>query len=153
MDVDPLNLNDGDICLDYGGGSGTNFQDVNNTSSSDGDIRVEYHPNSGCECKTFTFEEFQHIGSEARRAHPPDPEPWLPFKTRQDFEFAEIVLDTGMSQDQISALIRLFRKCLEIGEESFTFLNYKDMRSTQTLASERLPKVFFNNLLSVLCVP
>ena len=109
---------------------------------------MEYHPNSGCGCKTFTFEEFQHIGSESRRTHPPDPEPWLPSKTRQDFEFAEIVLDTGMSQDQINALICLFWKCLEIGEESFTFLNYKDMRSTQTLASERLPKVF----LTICCL-
>ena len=37
MEVDPLNLNDGDISLDYESGSGTNSQDVNDTSGSDGD--------------------------------------------------------------------------------------------------------------------
>ena len=143
MDVDPLNISNRDVGLDCESGLGANSQDVHNTSGSDGDIRVEYHPNSGHECKTFTFEEFQHMGSEACRTHPADPKPWLPFKTREDFEFAEIALLTGMSKKQISALIRLFRKCLEIGEESFTFLNYDDMRRTQELASERLPKVAF----------
>lgn len=140
MDVDSLNINNRHVGIDCESGLGTDYDD---TSSLDGDIKVEYHPNSGHECKTFTFEEFQHTLTEARNTHPADPEPWLPFKTRQDFEFAEIALGTGMSRDQINALIRLFRKCLEIGKESFTFLNYDDMHNTQTLASERLPKVGF----------
>ena len=143
MDVDPLNINNEDVGLDCESSLGANSQDVDSTSSSNGDIRVEYHPNSGCKCKTFTFEEFQRTGSEASSTHPADPAPWLPFKTREDFEFAEIALCTGMTKDQISALICLFRKCLEIGKESFTFLDYKDMHNTQKLASERLPKVGF----------
>ncbi|KAF9789425.1 hypothetical protein BJ322DRAFT_990294, partial [Thelephora terrestris] len=104
------------------------------------DIRVEYHPNSGRKHKTFTLEEFQRACSDVQHTHPADPEPWLPFNTREDFEFAEIAQQSRLSKGQINALIRLFRKCIDIGKEAFTFSNFNDMQKTLTLASERLPK-------------
>lgn len=61
-----------------------------------GDIRVEYHPNSGHRCKTFTFEEFEEAFSKAHSTCPADPEPWVPFNTREDFKFTTLVQKAGM---------------------------------------------------------
>ena len=141
MVTDPLDIDSGGVNVDCEHRQGANPQDMVGTSNLDGDIKVEYHPNSGHNHKMFTLEEFQHARSEVLHTHPADPEPWLPFKTREDFEFAEIAQETGMSKKQINALIRLFQKCINIGKESFTFSNYDDMHRTLALASERLPKV------------
>ena len=141
MVTDPLDIDNRGVSLDCEHGQGANPQDVVGTSNLDSDIRVEYHPNSGRDHKTLTLEEFQCAHSAVPHTRPADAEPWLPFKTREDFEFAEIAQETGMSKKQIDALIHLFRKCIDIGKESFTFSNYNDMHRTLMLASERLPKV------------
>jgi hypothetical protein len=120
---------------------GANSGDAANINCSDGDIRVEYHPNSGHEDKTFTFEEFGRAASPVATPHPPDPEPWLPFKTREDFEFAALAHEAGMSRKQVTKWINLFQRCLNIGKGSFTFSSFGEMRKTVLLASERLPKV------------
>ena len=109
-----------------------------------GDIRVEYHPNSSRRCKTFTFEGFEEASSKARSTCPADPEPWAPFNTREDFEFAALVREAGMSKQLVEKLITLFQRCIDKGKESFTLSKYDDMRETMMLASEQLPKVFYS---------
>ena len=114
----------------------------------DNAIKVEYHPSSGQESRTFTPEDF-FIRAASLAANPSaDSNPWAPFRTREDFEFAELVLNAGMPKGQVNALIRLFHKCIENGRESFTFSNYNEMQKTLAVASERLPKVFLQTIMN-----
>lgn len=120
---------------------GTNVDpgNIDSRTHSDGDIRIEYHPSSGRKPEVFAFEEFTRAVQE--NTYPADPEPWAPFKTREDFEFAELARETGMTKGQINALIRLFHQCIENGKDSFTLSGYNEMHETLKVASERLPKV------------
>lgn len=107
-------------------------------SYMDNDIRVEYHPNSGRQADVFKFNDYCQPTTAVNT--PADPEPWAPFRTREDFEFAEIALETGMSMGQVDALIKLFHKCIK-GEGSFTISSHKDMADTFKIAANRLTKV------------
>ena len=109
-------------------------------SPEDGAIKVEYHPSSGQQSKVFAPGGFTGAALPGE-ASPVDPEPWAPFKTREDFEFTELALETGMSKKQVNSLIKLFHKCIKDGEGSFTLSNHEDMHKKLGVASERLPKV------------
>ena len=114
--------------------------DTGSSSCQDGDIMIEYHPSSGCEPEIFKFEEFTQRAPACTPSV--DPEPWAPFKTRADFEFAAVAQDTGMSKAQVNTLIGLFHRCIESGKDSFTLSSYNEMCNTLTAASEQLSKVF-----------
>ena len=105
----------------------------------DNDIRVEYHPNSGRNTDHFKVDKYRRSIPNTRTTL--EPEPWAPFRTREDFEFAEIALETGMTRGQVNALIKLFHKCIK-REGSFTLANHKDMVDTLKVASNRLAKVW-----------
>lgn len=112
---------------------------VEESEPHDDDIRREYHPNACREPEVFRFEAYQ---SRSPVVTPlVDPEPWLPFKTREDFEFAEIALATAMMKTQVNAMIDLLHRCINKGEGSFTLSNHDEMRRTLGVASDRLPKV------------
>jgi len=114
--------------------------DPGDQSPNDDDIRVEYHPSSGREPEVSAFEDFVRVAPEHTPLAPPDPDPWTPFNTREDFEFAELALETGMSKAQVNRMIDLFHKCIE-KKGRFTLSNHAEMRKTLEAASERLPKV------------
>ena len=118
----------------------TEPSNTDDTSIEGSAIKIEYHPSSGKQSEVVTLEDFVRA-TPLDSTHPIDPEPWAPFRTRQDFEFAELALETGMSKAKVNALIKLFHKCIKMGEESFTLSNYKEMRDTLAVASEQLPKV------------
>lgn len=102
------------------------------------DIRVQYHPKSGRPTEIFPFAEF---GLQKDSEPPaPDEQPWLPFRSKADFEFSEIALDAAMNQRQVDALIKLFHRCIEM-KESFTLQSHKDMASMWDNASEHLTRV------------
>lgn len=115
----------------------------------DGDIQVEYHPNSGRATDFFKIDEYRK--SAPNTGVMSEPEPWAPFRTREDFEFAEIALGTGMTRAQTDAMIKLFHRCIKEGEGSFTLLNHKDMADTFRVASNRLAKVCYG--ISMLATP
>ena len=104
----------------------------------DSDIRVKYHPNSGRRADTFKPDEYRRPVPNCNATS--EPEPWAPFQTREDFEFAEMVLDAGMTKGQVKALIKLFHKCIK-KEGSFTISKYKELEGTFKVASNRLAKV------------
>ena len=104
----------------------------------DNDIQVEYHPKSGCSMDTFKFDKYRQPLPHSNATL--EPEPWAPFRTREDFEFAELMLDTGVTKKQAKALIKLFHKCIK-GGGNFTISKYKDMEDTLKLASNQLAKV------------
>ena len=106
----------------------------------DSEIRVEYHPNSGRHADIFEPDQYCKSVPDSDCNAMSEPEPWAPFKTREDFEFAEMVLEAGMTRGQVKALIKLFHKCIK-KEGSFTISKYKDMENTFKVASNRLAKV------------
>ena len=128
--------------MDYGNNSpdlGSTGSDSHPTPThKDGDIRVEYHPNNGRCTDTFKPDEYRQSVPDCNATS--EPEPWAPFRTREDFEFAEMVLEAGMTRGQVKALIKLFHKCLK-KEGSFTISKYKEMEETFKVASNRLAKV------------
>ena len=119
---------------------------LDKTSPFKDDIRREYHPNSGCEPEIFRFKDYQ--SSPPCATSPVEPEPWLPFKTREDFEFSEIALATAMSRVQVNAMIDLLHQCIRKGKGSFTLSNFNEMRETLKIASNRLPKVCSGSLMT-----
>ena len=125
-----------------------NPSDVSNMDCQDGDIKVKYHPSSGRKPEVLPFEEF--IQSASAKPPPEDPEPWNPFKTRADFEFAALAQDTQISKGQVKRLIDLFHRCIKDGGDSFTISSCNEMCDTLTLASEQLAKVFLQFFLYVL---
>lgn len=106
----------------------------------DDDIRIEYHPSSGLATRIIKLDEYRE---SAKGSHDSDvdPEPWAPFRTREDFEFAELMLEAGMTKAQVEQMIKLVHKCIEKGNGSFTISNHKDMSDMFDIASNRLTKV------------
>jgi len=106
-----------------------------------GDITIEYHPQSGRATRVLSAEEYKaSLTDRSDPTSPPDDTPWLPFHSREDFEFAELVHDTALNQPQIEKLIKLFQRCQE-APGSLTFRNYKDLRESLEKASMMLTPV------------
>ena len=109
-------------------------QDLGNLVDKQGpcsdDIRQEYHPSASCKPGIFGFEAYRSISSGVMP--PVEPEPWLPFKTGEDFEFSEIALATAMTKTQVNATIGLLHRCIDKGKGSFTLsIRIRSMVLTQ----------------------
>lgn len=102
------------------------------------DIKVEYHPNSGRPPEVFSFADFGCQRAEA--SHVPPKNPWAPFRTKADFEFAEIAFDAAMNEKQVAVLIKLFRRCIE-EKDMFTLQGYTDYEAMWNNASKLLTPV------------
>ncbi|KAI0029063.1 hypothetical protein K488DRAFT_57253, partial [Vararia minispora EC-137] len=100
------------------------------------DIRTEYHPRSGRVTETVHFEDY---GRKQTLPIPvPSAEPWKPsFKTREDFELAEIMLEASMNETLSDRLLKIFRSCAE-DRGKVTFRNYSDVKQSWEHASTRL---------------
>jgi len=71
---------------------------------------------------------------------PPDDKPWLPFHSREDFEFVELVHNAALNRPQIERLIGLFQRCQK-GPGSLTFKKYNDLKDSLESASKMLTPV------------
>lgn len=112
-----------------------------------GDIVIEYHPHSGKDNRILSPEEFK--GSSNDDLEPmeiPDDEPWRPFHSREDYEFAELVHDASLNRTQIDKFIKFIRRCQET-PGSFTFRNHGDLKDSLDDASRLLTPVTTHNLL------
>jgi len=85
-------------------------------------------------------EEFKRGINDAASAELPDEEPWLPFRSREDFEFAEIVHDAAMNQSQIDNLIKFIHHCQE-NPGTFTLESCRDLKKSWEDASALLTNV------------
>jgi hypothetical protein len=98
-------------------------------------IRTEYHPRSNLPPRVVKFEDYREYNGRHRRPTPRNPaKPWTPFRTRAEFEFAEIALDAALNNRQVDALLRVFRRCLE-GEDSLDFKDHNELQKMWDLAS------------------
>ena len=71
---------------------------------------------------------------------PPDDEPWRPFLTREDFDFAELVHDAKLNQKQIERFIDIINCCQE-SPGSFTMRNYNNLKDSLANVSKLLTNV------------
>lgn len=71
---------------------------------------------------------------------PLDEEPWLPFCSREDFEFAEIVHDAAMNRQQIDNLIKFVHRCQQ-DPGKFTLENFHDLKKSWENSSALLTDV------------
>jgi hypothetical protein len=115
------------------------------------DIRTEYHPNSGRATVTTRVED----GSAAPHTPmlPPEDEPWWPsFKSREEFELAEILLETSMNTTLMDRLLKLIQSCIS-GKGKLTFTNHKEVQAAWDRAAQQLPPVRTSHYLSIyLCL-
>ncbi|KAG1779158.1 hypothetical protein EV702DRAFT_1178670 [Suillus placidus] len=70
---------------------------------------------------------------------PLNKKPWRPFKSRLEYEVAQIALEAALNNEQTDRLIKLCCRCA-IGKEKFTFENHKDIHKKWDAASERFTK-------------
>lgn len=102
-------------------------------------IKTEYHPSSGRATRIERFEDYRE--HDAAAADPPHTsEPWRPFCTRTDFEFAEVALEACLNKRQVEKLIQIIYRC-KSGEDEFTITNHKHLCETWTQASALLTPV------------
>jgi hypothetical protein len=93
------------------------------------DIKTEYHPNSGRSTRIQHFGEYGHEVSDLESISfnlSPDVEPWKPFQTRLDFEFAELTLGAALSEQQTNKLINWIHHYSK-EPESFTISSHADL--------------------------
>ena len=106
-----------------------------------GDIVIEYHPHSKRGTRIISSEEFKaSLGDNLEPSGPPDSEPWHPFHSREDFEFAEIVHDAALNRGQIERMIKLIQSCQD-KPGKFTFESHNDLKLTLESTSKLLTPV------------
>ena len=106
-----------------------------------GDIVIEYHPHSERDTRILSPEEFKaSLSDDSEPAKPPDDEPWRPFHSREDFEFAELVRDAALNRTQIDRLIKLVQHYQDT-PGSFAFRGYDDLKTSLENASKLLTPV------------
>ncbi|KAG1905761.1 uncharacterized protein F5891DRAFT_1125792 [Suillus fuscotomentosus] len=110
------------------------------------DIKVEYHPHSKIPSTIHRFVDFSRHHS-MEDSVPRSTSPWEPFRTRLDFEVAEIALEAAMTKDQTNRLFNLLHRSA-CGKEAFTLQSHDEVRSFWEMASEQFTP-FQSSVVSV----
>ncbi|KAF9459908.1 hypothetical protein BDZ94DRAFT_1267182 [Collybia nuda] len=98
-----------------------------------GDIRIEYHPKSRIPTKFQTFEEYIQ---DSPPPVIPEQKPWKPFRSRLDFEVAELALDAALNKTQANQLIKLIQRAVDNSDlDPFTLKNGAEMEKLWDRAS------------------
>lgn len=108
----------------------------------DGDIVIEYHPHGERVRRILSpeiFKETLNPRSTCANVGPME-EPWRPFSSREDFEFAELVHDAKLNRERTERMIRLIRRCQE-EPGLFTLKNYNDLKAVSERAHKLLTGV------------
>ena len=103
-------------------------------------FKTEYHPRSGRATLYQPFEEFGVTHDSEIQQAPVDEEPWRPFKSHGDFEFAEIALDAALNKSQINALLGLISRISQ-GQAQVTLKNEADLSNAWDNAAAELTPV------------
>jgi hypothetical protein len=97
-------------------------------------MKVEYHPHSGR--KTRAFSAADYCCGEFERNLVQDEHPWRPFRTRADFEAAELALKTSMNRDETETLFDLLHRTAS-NKEVFTLRSYDEVVKLWDLAASK----------------
>ena len=105
------------------------------------EFKTEFHPHS---CHPDLLQRFEEFGvSNHTPEVPPDEEPWRPFQSHGDFEFAKIAVDALLSKTQINALLDLI-SCVKMGKTDLTLKNEHDLHRAHDNAAKELTPVDSN---------
>lgn len=107
-------------------------------------IKVIYHPHSERQEEVASFKDYRHRGLEEKSTpKDSDKEPWSPFRTRGDFDYAEIALAAGLNMTQSNALIALITRVAK-GESELTLTSHADLQKCWKTASLKLTEVCYH---------
>lgn len=99
------------------------------------DIKIEFHPKSGRPTKFYRFDDYVAQEGQSTGEKAADPEPWKPFRTRLDFEIAELMLDSHLNAGQSAILLSLIRKAIAQPAD-FTLSSTDELEKFWTAARE-----------------
>ena len=96
--------------------------------------------------KTYAFEDYP---GDKQKSFQPDfttKEPWHPFNSSAEFEFAELVHEANMNEKHITKLLKLIQK-IRSYESVFNFASAQDIKDAFAKAKETFGRidVVFNN--------
>lgn len=114
------------------------------------DFKTEYHPRAGRETKTQHFEDFRR-GRRPVNVDKLHQQPWLPFNSRLDFDFAEFALETSLNRSQITKLLKIVHSVADdrvSGRNEFSFKVYEDVAQSWAAAAHKQAGVRIYCLLS-----
>ncbi|KAF7296941.1 hypothetical protein MIND_00925900 [Mycena indigotica] len=100
------------------------------------DIKREFHPHSGLPTQYIalnTYIQLEALGATSRP--PPVSEPWLPFDTRLNYEFADFANTNMLDKKAVNALISLINR-VAASPAQFTVKNYDDLNKRWEQASQ-----------------
>ncbi|KAJ7248079.1 hypothetical protein C8J57DRAFT_1438022 [Mycena rebaudengoi] len=100
------------------------------------DIKREFHPHSQRKATLQSLQDYRTSESSACRGPPTNQQPWLPFRTRLDFEVSEFAQEAMLNQNQVNTLVSLIRRCAAY-IDGFTLTNHADMNKQWDLASKK----------------
>jgi hypothetical protein len=109
----------------------------------EGDIVIRHHPKSGKNELTLSpeqYKEFKYNRSKSVEEPPPDEDPWLPFGSREEFEFAELVHNAKLNKKQIKKLLNIIHRTKK-NPDSFWMRSYQDLKNSLNDASKLLTTV------------
>jgi hypothetical protein len=119
----------------------------------EGEIWVEYHPASGRHPEILRPQGAAPFSATTSTPYDMAMPPWHPFRTRADFEQAELFLRHDCTDSYINAQLKLIHSGSPLGH-SITLESAKEMHTTlaQIPHIEDLPGVYLlNDVLSVKC--
>lgn len=97
------------------------------------DYKTVHHPHSKLSTTVCRFEDYSpHEDTSASNkedAPETDKTPWSPFRTRLDFEFAELIQECRMNKPQTDRLIKLISTALD-SPEQFQLIDEEDLAKT-----------------------
>ncbi|KAF9235747.1 hypothetical protein BU15DRAFT_77676 [Melanogaster broomeanus] len=111
------------------------------------DIKVQYHPRSGRDQQVHRFSDYKRDQASNKPSPVCDQEPWKPFRSRLDFEIAELALHASLNKDETNRLISLVHRAAG-GSELFSLMNYKEVSETWSQSSHRFTP-FEQTIISV----
>jgi len=97
-------------------------------------IKIVYHPASKHPEKHIRVDE--DLPSASAVGGPGQPnakQPWLPFRSRLDFEIAELALNAHLSKADTEHLLSIIQRCIQ-DPEQFTLQGHKDIAEYWDLA-------------------
>ncbi len=95
------------------------------------DIKTEYHPSSGKPPSYSSFENHkwkqdQPTLDSMTQEDLEESVPWYPWRSRSDFEFAELALKAELKKAHVDAFLSLISRLIQ-EEDSFSLKTYQDV--------------------------
>ncbi|KAF6744235.1 hypothetical protein DFP72DRAFT_1095451 [Ephemerocybe angulata] len=95
-------------------------------------IRTEFYPKRKLSPEVVELDEYNARRRRQRTEYPTelsDRPPYYPFKTRLDFDFAELVFKSSLQKEQITQLLSLVQRCVN-QEDTLTYQDFAGLQAS-----------------------